>query len=521
MRSPDPVLDRPAPDAVGPPPPEEEPGVNPLRLVAMLAVLTAVGFWNFRVLLVILAIAIVIFLHELGHFLAARHSDMKVTEFFIGMGPRIWSFRRGEVEYGIKVVPAVAYVRIIGMTNLDEVDPVDEPRTYRQKPYRQRMLVAAAGSGMHFLLAIVLFVALFSFWGQRSETDWVVDAASPGSAAVLAGIQAGDKILSVDGVDVSTHSEMAEEVRKHPGEEVDLVVVRDGEEITLATRLGSRSLVIGTVGEDMSLGEYDGVVTLNSIAPDSIQAEAGVHNGDVVRTVNGGEIDGLGELTAALDDGEGGTVNLGIEREGRPLDATVALGRDVQVVGPTGFLGVGHDEPPQRLGPLAAVRETGVMFGRTAGAAIGGIGKLFNPANLGEFGSKLFRGETEPAEPDEPTSAANTRAEYQASQENRPVSIIGIVGLGSQTDSFDSFLAFLAAINIVIGVINLIPLLPFDGGHIAVGTYEKIRELLRGDGKRYFADANKLMPLAMGVITVMVAVGLLGASLDIVDPIKI
>src|SRR5262245_45718446 len=148
MRSPDPVLEAPDGTVVAP------EGPQPLswaRLAALFGVLILVGVWNIRVLMVIFAIAIIIFLHELGHYMAARHADMKVTEFFIGIGPRIWSFRRGEVEYGIKAIPAAAYVRIIGMSNLDEVPPEDEARTYRQKPYRQRMLVAVAGSGMHFL----------------------------------------------------------------------------------------------------------------------------------------------------------------------------------------------------------------------------------------------------------------------------------------------------------------------------------------------------------------------------------
>ena len=74
-----------------------------------------------------------IMLHELGHFLAAKRSGMKVTEFFVGFGPRLWSFTRGETEYGVKAVPLGGYCRIIGMTNLEEVAPEDEPRAYRNK----------------------------------------------------------------------------------------------------------------------------------------------------------------------------------------------------------------------------------------------------------------------------------------------------------------------------------------------------------------------------------------------------
>ena len=72
-----------------------------------------------------------IMLHEAGHYVMAKRSGMKVTEFFLGFGPRLWSFRKGETEYGVKAIPAGGYVRIIGMSNLEEVDPEDEPRTYR------------------------------------------------------------------------------------------------------------------------------------------------------------------------------------------------------------------------------------------------------------------------------------------------------------------------------------------------------------------------------------------------------
>ena len=107
----------------------------------------------------IAALVVMIFLHELGHFLTAKAAGMKVTEFFIGFGPRIWSFRRGETEYGLKVIPAGAYVKIIGMHNLDEFDPADADRTYMSKPFWRRLSVAVAGSTMHFLLALVCFFA--------------------------------------------------------------------------------------------------------------------------------------------------------------------------------------------------------------------------------------------------------------------------------------------------------------------------------------------------------------------------
>ncbi|MSW28541.1 MAG: peptidase M50, partial [Actinobacteria bacterium] len=94
-----------------------------------------------------------IMLHEAGHLIAAKRGGMKATEFFVGFGPRLWSFRRGETEYGIKAIPAGGYVRVIGMTNLEEVEPEDEARTYRSAPYKRKMVMILAGVTVNLLLA--------------------------------------------------------------------------------------------------------------------------------------------------------------------------------------------------------------------------------------------------------------------------------------------------------------------------------------------------------------------------------
>src|SRR5690554_5003977 len=136
------------------------------RLGIVITATVALGLWAGKGwLLIIGALSVMIFLHELGHYLAAKWSGMKVTEFFLFFGPKIWSFRRGETEYGIKLIPVGAYVRIIGMNNLDEVPPEDEPRTYRQQSYPKRLLTVSGGSIMHLLQAFVLFLVVFGWVG--------------------------------------------------------------------------------------------------------------------------------------------------------------------------------------------------------------------------------------------------------------------------------------------------------------------------------------------------------------------
>ena len=104
----------------------------------------------------IVGLVFTVMLHEAGHMIVAKRSGMKVTEFFVGFGPRIWSFRRGETEYGIKAIPAGGYVRIIGMNSIEEVDPEDEPRTYRAASFPKRLATILAGIGVNLLIAFVL-----------------------------------------------------------------------------------------------------------------------------------------------------------------------------------------------------------------------------------------------------------------------------------------------------------------------------------------------------------------------------
>src|SRR5262245_21081303 len=108
-------------------------------------------------LAIIIGTSIMVMLHEAGHYIMAKRAGMKVTEYFLGFGPRLWSFRRGETEYGVKALPLGGYVRIVGMNNLEEVDPADEPRTFRGGTTRNRLVVILAGVTVNLILAWVLF----------------------------------------------------------------------------------------------------------------------------------------------------------------------------------------------------------------------------------------------------------------------------------------------------------------------------------------------------------------------------
>ena len=225
------------------------------RVALVTAAVVALGVLAGRGwLIIVAALFVMIFLHELGHFLTAKWTGMKVTEFFIGIGPKIWSFRRGETEYGLKAIPIAAYVRIIGMNNLDEVPPEDEPRTYRQQSYPRRLLVVSAGSLMHFAQAFVLFVVVFGIIGvpggtslaeelggePLDERSWIVGSVVEGSAAAAAGIEPGDDVVAIAGERIETFDDVGPLVSDRPGDTLPIVVEREGERVQLEATIGHR-----------------------------------------------------------------------------------------------------------------------------------------------------------------------------------------------------------------------------------------------------------------------------------------
>jgi len=447
---------------------------------------------------------------------------MKVTEFMIGFGPRIFSFRRGDVEYGLKAIPAGAYVKIIGMANIEPVPPADEQFTYRQKSFPQRIGVAVAGSAMHFVLAVLLAFSGLVFFGTRGTEHWSVATTSEGSAAQAAGLQPGDRIVELDGVTVENFGDMSVAARERPGKAIDMVIERDGQRITLPSTVTSRMLVYGTVDEDLDFFQAaNGDVRVN-VAEESLAERSGMADGDVITALNGLTVTSLDDVRAAVAGASDGQLTLGIDRGASALDRRVDLGRAVEVGEERGFLGVG--EQPEPFPVTEAASGTVRYFGRVAAASTAGLGRFFQPSSLFSFAERAFT--TAPGEArNEPTDPRSEREATQATftrEQNRMSSIVGAIMAGEQLQNdWGEFLLFLAALNVVIGLFNLLPLPPFDGGHVVIATYERIREAFRRDGKRYFADANKLMPVAYGVVMLMLTVGLMAIYLDLADPIRL
>ena len=399
-----------------------------LFLVVGVIAATAIGV--VKALAVIGAVIVMIMLHELGHFLTAKWAGMKVTEYFLGFGPRLWSFRRGETEYGVKLFFLLGgYVKIIGMHNLDEVDPEDEPRTYRRKPFWRRLSVAVAGSTVHFILAFVLLWTLNSFVGVvKSElrVGGISRLESGESPAQEAGFQLGDRIVSVDGKQFDKWEDLPPYIRDRVGQRIDFVVERNGQEVTLSP--------------------------------------------------------------VAVD-----------RRKVKIVGARVAETK------PVGFVGISPTTRVDKADPVSALGRSAGDLGFYTKETVAALGQMVSADGLSAYGRQLTAGPgAAPPSEDDPR-------------------FLSPIGLGRLADTvadsgLRSVLFLLVAINVFVGIFNMIPLLPFDGGHVAIAVYERIRSRRN---RPYHVDVAKLMPLTYMVFLVLMFVAVTSMYLDIVRPLRL
>lgn len=421
--------DRPASDRYAPGPEPERDASEDMRfgfLRLAIAALLIAGFSYVLdiggAVLVITAILGMIMLHEFGHFITARWAGMRVTDFFVGFGPTLWSVKRGDTRYGVKGLPVGGFVRVIGMNNLEEIAPEDEPYTYRSKTYWQRLRFAAAGSFMHFVIAFVMMASLLIFVGQFSPTT-ALSQVGEGTPAEAAGLRAGDKIVAVNGVTITDWDSVGTVIRPSEGKPVTLTLDRNGERIT---------------------------------------------------------------TTATPIDGR--------------TPAEVKAGAE-----PRGIIGVGPEYINTKSSFFSGLWEAGPEVYNISKASAGALVHMFSKQGLSDYSDQF--GKTGKADP--------------VTEGNRLMSPVGIARVASSSadNGIASVLSLLIAINVFVAIFNLIPLPPFDGGHIAVATYEAIRGKITG--RRHMTDMNKLLPVAYVVVLALFLMSASALWLDIVRPFNL
>ena len=186
-----------------------------------------------KILATVFVFGLLVFVHELGHFITAKLTGMRVDEFAIGFGPRLVSFRYGETVYSIRIVPLGGFNDIAGMA-ADDNDAGD--RGYCRKPILSRMIVILAGSAMNFILPVVLFFGIFFFAGvQTPNPAPVLGTVLADNPAAQAGLQANDRILAIDGQPIETWQEMVDAIRSNHGTvPMTMQVDRAGRELTVS-----------------------------------------------------------------------------------------------------------------------------------------------------------------------------------------------------------------------------------------------------------------------------------------------
>jgi membrane-associated protease RseP (regulator of RpoE activity) len=221
------------------------------------------------ILAFVVALLVSVMIHEAGHYLTAKKFGMKVTEFFLGFGQKIWSTQRGETEFGVKAIPAGGYCRIVGMSSREVLSPADADRAFIKATVTQRLIVLGAGSFLHFVIGFLLLITLFGAVGVTSVTNQVekisdcvpqiatevCSATSTPSPAKTAGLLPGDKIVKIDGESFDLWSDAVAVIRASAGREINLLIERSGDQVqvqvTPATRMvdGKAVGVLGVINE--------------------------------------------------------------------------------------------------------------------------------------------------------------------------------------------------------------------------------------------------------------------------------
>ncbi len=430
--------------------------------------------YTLGVVVFVLGVVASIALHELGHLYPAKRFGIKVTQYFVGFGRTIWSFRRGETEYGIKSIPLGGYVKLVGMlpperakvgadgpevvrdTNTglftqlvadarhaeyELVDEDDAERLFYKKPWWQKLIVMAGGPMVNVAIAVVLFAVVLMGFGALRPTTTVAavsdcaisDAeagrtctdADPVTPAKKAGLQPGDEFVSFNGERVTSWDQLAGLIRSNGDREARIVVERDGREVSAEV-------------------------------PTTVLARASVDDPERTERV--------------------------------------------------GFLGVEPVQTMQRQGPGAVVDVMGEQVAATASA----IAHL--PVRMVEVTKAAF-GAERPAD--------------------GPISVVGASRVAGELVTVDEptwseraqrILALLASLNLFLALFNFIPLLPLDGGHIAGALWEAVRRgwaRLRRRPDPGYVDVARMLPVAYAVGGILMVMSVILIYADIVNPVSL
>ncbi len=282
---------------------------------------------SFAVPMIVL-LGLLIFVHELGHFLVAKYYKVKVEVFSLGFGPKIFKFKRGDTTYAISAIPLGGYVKMFGDDPTAQVTGPDRDVAFNHKPVAQRIAVVLAGPLMNFFFALVVFM-IVGMIGERAFAPQLGDI-KPATAAFDSGLRSGDKITAVNGAKVETWEQLNQAIEANPEKSITLQVERDGQATEVAAtpkRIENKNVMswadeVGAI-EGVSLSARSSIIGVES--PKSAAGVAGVKPGDMIVAINGQKIDKWRELLSTLEaNASAKEIKVGVRRDYLTTDAETA-----------------------------------------------------------------------------------------------------------------------------------------------------------------------------------------------------
>lgn len=404
-------------------------------------------------------LGVLIFVHEAGHFLAARRVGVRVLTFSLGFGPKIFKFTRGDTEYCVSAVPLGGYVKMAG-------ENPDDPRSGRSDEFLskskwERFQILIAGPAMNIILAVLVLAFVLS---QGATVPAYIDepaligAVTPGSPAEQAGLQRGDRIVTVAGYDVETWQDMDIEIGMRPDRVVPVTVVRDGQQTTIDVRPNAEGRY--EVGDIGILPDVNPIVTV--VDQGDLAEKAGLRVGDVIVAIDGELMIRTTDAVEAISRSAGREIEMTVRRDGREVDLR-ATPEERNGGGKLGFT-MSIRTRTFTPGPVEALRLSVERNIESSGLIFRTLGGLFT----GDTSVRALQG---------PVGIAQLSGEYAEA---------GWIPL----------LSLMAMLSINLGILNLMPVPVLDGGHITILALE-------GVARRDFSMAVKEKMLLAGFVVLM------------------